>query len=271
MNVGRRWQRRYRSRLKPRPAAYDPTTEAGPLSLPAAADTIGSDRLTDRELRLIRLKYDRRLTYVEIAHEMNASVSAVRSALFRARRKLGSEVGLERRRSVRSESEITTLEVITSEGDGGGRRVLGVAKLRDSVTEMHIGMVWDESAVRQAAEALAEQYPKRPLTHDLTRSLLDAVGAGLREVEISRLTDEIFFATVKVEAPAGLLEVDARPSDAVNLAIRAGAPIRISNEVIEAAGRSLNELDEFLVNYQWGDEAFRRTNTERLWPLDAAL
>ena len=53
-------------------------------------------------------------------------------------------------------------------------------------------MVWDESAVRQAAEALAEQYPKRPLTHDLTRSLLDAVGAGLREVEISRLTDEIF-------------------------------------------------------------------------------
>ncbi len=171
---------------------------------------------------------------------------------------------------MKSGAEITSLEVVTSEADGGERRALGVAKLRelrDSVTEKHIGMVWDEAAVRLAADALAEENPKRPMTHDLTRSLLDAVGARMREVKIGRLTEEIYFATVKVESEAGFVEVDARPSDAVNLAIRAGAPIHISAEVIEAAGMSLDKVDEFLKSYQRGDETFRRTDTERLWPL----
>jgi RNA polymerase sigma factor (sigma-70 family) len=270
LNVGRRWQRRNRRRLTPRTATSDLNPTIGSLSQPAAAAHMNVlERLTERERQLIRLKYDMRLTYVEIAGELNASVLAVRSGLFRARRKLGDQAEPERRKSMKSEAEITNLEIITSEGQGGARRVSGVAKLRDSLTDKHIGMVWDEAAVRLAAEALAEQNPKRPMTHDLTQSLLDAVGARTREVEISRLTDEIYFATVRVESETGLVEVDARPSDALNLAIRAGAPIHISAEVIDAVGKSVDEFDDDLKSYQWGDEKFQRIDTERLWPLGA--
>jgi len=76
----------------------------------------------------------------------------------------------------------------------------------------------------------------RPLGHDLMAALLGAVDARVERVVIERLQDLTYFATVIVASGGDQREIDARPSDALNLAVRAGAPIQISSDVIEASG-----------------------------------
>ncbi|MDQ6805618.1 MAG: DUF151 domain-containing protein, partial [Actinomycetota bacterium] len=78
----------------------------------------------------------------------------------------------------------------------------------------------------------------RPLGHDLMVALLGVLDARVERVVIERLQDNTFFATVTVVAGADPREVDARPSDALNLAVRSGAPILVASSVFDAAGRT---------------------------------
>jgi bifunctional DNase/RNase len=71
----------------------------------------------------------------------------------------------------------------------------------------------------------------RPLTYQLATDLVTASGATIDEVRITRLEPPVFYAAVVVASPAGTHEVDARPSDAVNLAVTAGAPIKVDSEL----------------------------------------
>jgi hypothetical protein len=64
-------------------------------------------------------------------------------------------------------------------------------------------------------------------------AVLAAAGARLREVRVSRLAEDTFYAVAVVDGPAGPREVDARPSDALNLALAAGAPVRVASDVLE--------------------------------------
>jgi len=79
----------------------------------------------------------------------------------------------------------------------------------------------------------------RPMTYQMTAGLLDACDSRVSEVRITRLAGEIFYAVVVVDGPAGQREVDARPSDAVNLALVAGAPILADGALLDdpRAGR----------------------------------
>ncbi len=99
-----------------------------------------------------------------------------------------------------------------------------------------------------AAEATAIAYaqqgivPPRPLTHDLLRDVLAAVGAQLAEVRITALEDGVFYALLVF---ADGVEVSARPSDAIALALRTDVPIRGADTVLDAAGVELpDEVDE---------------------------
>ena len=74
----------------------------------------------------------------------------------------------------------------------------------------------------------------RPLGSDLTARLVQALGGHLREVRIDRLTDGTYYAVVVVDGPHGIAEVDARPSDALALALVVGAPVRAGRAVVEA-------------------------------------
>ncbi len=82
----------------------------------------------------------------------------------------------------------------------------------------------------------------RPLAHDLMLSSFELLGASLNRVEITELvtTDEgaTFFARVVLDNRGIELELDARPSDALALAVRVGAPIRIAQRVVEQVGLS---------------------------------
>lgn len=81
------------------------------------------------------------------------------------------------------------------------------------------------------ALALESAESPRPFTYQLATSLLDAAGSRLSEVRITRLMDSVFYAAVIVAGPTGVREVDSRPSDAVNLALVANAPIRVDGRL----------------------------------------
>ena len=94
----------------------------------------------------------------------------------------------------------------------------------------------------------AEQTP-RPFTYKLAAGLVEAAGASVAEVRITRLLAPVFYASVLVRGPAGVREVDARPSDAINLALATGAPIRINPELFGMAspGTRADEVTRYPV------------------------
>ena len=104
-------------------------------------------------------------------------------------------------------------------------------------------------AVEATSIAFAQQgvLPPRPLTHDLLKDLLLAVGSNLEQVEITEIKDGVFYATLKL---ANGVELSARPSDAIALALRTGSPIfggeALLDEVgIEIADQSDDEVEKF--------------------------
>jgi bifunctional DNase/RNase len=90
------------------------------------------------------------------------------------------------------------------------------------------------------ALALARKRMPRPMTHDLMKGLLDTFGARLERIEINRYEGKTFYAQlVLVRDGTPLAPVDARPSDAIALALRCGAPIWVSREVYARGGADL--------------------------------
>ena len=90
-------------------------------------------------------------------------------------------------------------------------------------------------AVEATAIAYAQQgiVPPRPLTHDLLRDILSALEVSVSEVRITALEDGVFYAVIVFSTG---VEVSARPSDAIALALRVDAPIRGTDEVMAEAG-----------------------------------
>ncbi len=87
--------------------------------------------------------------------------------------------------------------------------------------------------------ALEGDPPERPMTHDLFKLMLDRLGASIERVIIDDLWNETFYAKIGLVKPDGeTLEIDARPSDAVALALRARAPIYMAEFVMEATART---------------------------------
>jgi bifunctional DNase/RNase len=72
----------------------------------------------------------------------------------------------------------------------------------------------------------------RPMTHDLMKSILHATGTRLRSVEIADIRESTFFALLHLEGNGESVRVDARPSDAIALALRCGAQILVSESVL---------------------------------------
>jgi bifunctional DNase/RNase len=114
------------------------------------------------------------------------------------------------------------------------------------------------------ADAIAIPMQKvpvsRPLTHDLLRSSITALGARLDRVVINDLADETFFAKLILDQGGQVLEVDARPSDAIALAIRAEVPIFVEESVLESAGMVFDGEEE-------GEPEERREREESV-PID---
>lgn len=92
--------------------------------------------------------------------------------------------------------------------------------------------------------ALEGVVPPRPLTHDLLKNLLDGLGAVLHRVEVWGLLEGTFHARLRLELDGRRVEIDARPSDAVALALRTRSPVWVSRSVLEGAISAEVEADE---------------------------
>ena len=77
--------------------------------------------------------------------------------------------------------------------------------------------------------------PPRPLTHDLLKTMVDNLGANVVEIVVSELKENTFYAKIILEASGLTNEIDARPSDAIALAVRTYAPIFVNELVMSAA------------------------------------
>ena len=96
----------------------------------------------------------------------------------------------------------------------------------------------------------ASDGPWRPRAHDLICSLVERMGARITKVVIDDLWDDVFFAQIHLSIDGKSLTVDARPSDAIAVALRSSAPLFCEGAVLAAAGESASSqrdgLDEFL-------------------------
>ena len=95
-------------------------------------------------------------------------------------------------------------------------------------------------AVEATAIAFAQQgvVPARPLTHDLLRDVLTGLGHRLDQVRITELTDGVFYATLVFNNG---IEISARPSDAIALALRTGTGVVCAESVLDEAGINVPE------------------------------
>ena len=88
----------------------------------------------------------------------------------------------------------------------------------------------------------------RPLTHDLLKNVIEDLGAKIESIVISDLIDDIFYARIVLDVAGRHVEVDARPSDAIALAVRARTPIYVEESVLERAGVALEASDDASVS-----------------------
>ncbi len=90
--------------------------------------------------------------------------------------------------------------------------------------------------------------PPRPFPYDLLKNVIDNLGATVERVIIDRFDGQIYYATVHLRDSEGnLIEIDARPSDSINLAVRSDCPIYVSQTVLERSAIKLdNAHDETL-------------------------
>ncbi|MGB6873431.1 MAG: bifunctional nuclease family protein [Dehalococcoidia bacterium] len=81
----------------------------------------------------------------------------------------------------------------------------------------------------------------RPLTHDLLQSVISTLGASVDYIVVSGLKEDTFYARLALSVDGVKLDIDSRPSDALALAVRVGAPIYAEESVLEKAGIILEE------------------------------
>lgn len=97
------------------------------------------------------------------------------------------------------------------------------------------------------AEAIALELqgitPTRPLPYDLIRTMLTELGASIDQIVIADLSDAVFFARITISIADRTVEIDARPSDAIAIAVRTESRIFVEDAVMDSAGVALDDED----------------------------
>jgi bifunctional DNase/RNase len=166
----------------------------------------------------VALYYLAGLSQAEAAEHLGIPPGAVKTRLHKARASLRVRL-----RPLSKEPSMVQMQV-TDVRRAGEKHILMLA---GEGRELRI-WVGEPEALSIAIALEAVELP-RPTSYDLTASLLDAAGTGVQEVRVSRLVEHTFYAEVVLTGGA---RVDSRPSDAINLALVAGTPILVSDEVL---------------------------------------
>jgi hypothetical protein len=103
-------------------------------------------------------------------------------------------------------------------------------------------IVIGEPEAQAIANELEGVRPQRPMTHDLLRNVIEVLGASVKEVVIAELREGTFYAKIVFEYSD--LEVDARPSDAIALAVRCNAPLYIDEAIMDEVALRAEDVQE---------------------------
>lgn len=128
--------------------------------------------------------------------------------------------------------------------DGGMQPVVLLTPLEPSIGPRVLVPIW--VGAQEAASisiAVNGEEPARPLSHDLMQRLLHVVGARLDRVEVTRIEEGTFYAAMTLTTTDGTVTLDCRPSDAIALACRVGAPLFAAETVLADAG-VMEEADD---------------------------
>ena len=101
----------------------------------------------------------------------------------------------------------------------------------DTVMPIWVG-IYEANAIAIEIEKMAAP---RPMTHDLTRNIMRYLNGSLEKIVITELKDDTFYAVLWLRQGDEQVAVDARPSDAIALALRADCPIYVADKVMESA------------------------------------
>lgn len=111
-----------------------------------------------------------------------------------------------------------------------------IVVLREVDEDRYLAIWIDPYMAEQITFALQDVEVQRPMTHDLLKSVMNSLDARVVRVEVVELRGEVYYGNIVMEANGQTIDIDARPSDAFALAVRAHVPILVSREVMDAAG-----------------------------------
>lgn len=143
--------------------------------------------------------------------------------------------------------------------------MLPVVILTDSAEESYVPLVIGPAEANAIALVLENVDVPRPLTHDLLLNSILALGATVDRAILTDLADDVYYAELHFLQEGKTVRVDCRPSDAIALALRAGAPIFVEEKIVAKAvvvnqddDQELAEFRSFLENLSPDD--FRKNN-----------
>ena len=134
--------------------------------------------------------------------------------------------------------EMDILGLSTSPGSGGAYALILTEKEGSKRLPIIIG-AFEAQAIALEMEQIK---PPRPMTHDLLKNIILGHESSVREVVISELHEGTFFAQIHIQSKGNSIELDARPSDAIALAIRFQAPVYVAEEVLHEAGIKADDI-----------------------------
>ena len=111
-----------------------------------------------------------------------------------------------------------------------------VVILRDTAHDRYLPIwigPWEANAIAMRLQGVV---PERPMTHDLFSQTLEELGVTVKQIVVSDLADDTFRARLLLQVDGRDVDLDARPSDAIALAVRAGVPIFATDSVLDRAG-----------------------------------
>ena len=137
--------------------------------------------------------------------------------------------------------KVSVVDSVTVQNKETSRPAYSVVVLHDEAHHRALG-IWIGQTEAFAIDRGLRQSPlPRPMTMNFIASILHSLGAVLEEIRIETLKDDIFYATARIRTDNTLHEIDARPSDAIALAVVTSTPIFVSEEVFDRAGVALPE------------------------------
>jgi RNA polymerase sigma-70 factor (ECF subfamily) len=229
-------------RLAPEPVEPEP----GPAARAEAADLADQVRravahLPRGQRSAVVLFYLDGLSQAEVAASLGIPLTAVKMRLHKARAALRRQLAClgtnhEEDSVIQTEPQLVEVRVYdvlrlpATEDRPLPRFAIRLEEVEgDRRFDIFVGRFEGEAL----SSALGRIQLPRPLTYAFTANLLRAAGARLREARINRLEAKTFYAQAVIEGPTGLQLVDARPSDAINLAVETGAPIYVAAETFD--------------------------------------